>query len=480
MVTNKIIQAGMGIGVSNWILANAVGSSGQIGVVSSTELDVVFVRRLQDGDPSGAVRRAMLHFPDQEWAAAVLKKYYIAEGKKPGTPYLSISMLTAKLSPERTKLVIIANFVEVFLAKEGHLGKIGINFLEKVQLPVLPSLYGAMLAGVDCVFMGAGIPREVPLVLDRLAQHEDVEYKLSVKGAAATDSYKLTFSPLKISNGQKPFLFRPKFYAIISSNVLALTLSKKATHPVDGFVIETATAGGHNAPPRGKLQLNERGEPIYGQRDEVDLKLIAELGLPFWLAGFRGSPEGLLDAVQKGAAGIQVGTAFALCNESGLEQILKTQIIALAISNQLDIFTDPLASPTGFPFKVARLEGTLSEQVVYDQRTRRCDLGYLREPYKKNDGTLGYRCASEPVDLYVKKGGTYEDTVGRKCLCNALMANIGIPQLSGSSKELPIVTLGADAKNIGQFLKNNSRSFSAKDVIAVVTGAQSAQVKSKS
>ena len=49
---------------------------------------------------------------------------------------------------------------------------VGINLLTKIQAPTLPSLYGAMLAGVDAVLMGAGIPREIPKVLDRLAGNE--------------------------------------------------------------------------------------------------------------------------------------------------------------------------------------------------------------------------------------------------------------------------------------------------------------------
>ena len=54
-----IIQGGMGVGVSNWRLANAVSSRGQLGVVSGTALDVVLARRLQDGDPGGHMRRAL-------------------------------------------------------------------------------------------------------------------------------------------------------------------------------------------------------------------------------------------------------------------------------------------------------------------------------------------------------------------------------------------------------------------------------------
>ena len=46
-------------------------------------------------------------------------------------------------------LAVLAAFLEVFLAKEGHAGCIGINLLEKIQLPTLPTLYGAMLAGVS-------------------------------------------------------------------------------------------------------------------------------------------------------------------------------------------------------------------------------------------------------------------------------------------------------------------------------------------
>jgi len=53
------------------------------------------------------------------------------------------------------------------------------------------------------------------------------------------------------------------------------------------------------------------------------------------------------------------------------------------------VFTDPIASPTGFPFKVVRMPGTLSEADPYAARTRICDLGYLRHLYRKPDGTAG-------------------------------------------------------------------------------------------
>jgi enoyl-CoA hydratase len=59
----RIIQGGMGVGVSNWQLANAVARAGGLGVVSGSLLDTVFVRRLQDGDLGGHMRRAIAAFP---------------------------------------------------------------------------------------------------------------------------------------------------------------------------------------------------------------------------------------------------------------------------------------------------------------------------------------------------------------------------------------------------------------------------------
>ncbi|MCF7916086.1 MAG: nitronate monooxygenase, partial [Spirochaetaceae bacterium] len=45
----RIIQGGMGAGVSNWRLARSVAEQGGLGVVSSVALDVIMVRRLQQG-----------------------------------------------------------------------------------------------------------------------------------------------------------------------------------------------------------------------------------------------------------------------------------------------------------------------------------------------------------------------------------------------------------------------------------------------
>ena len=141
--------------------------------------------------------------------------------------------------------------------------------------------------------------------------------------------------------------------------------------------------------------------------------------------------------------------------------------MAQAVTGTGEVFTDPLASPTGFPFKVALLEGTTSEQSVYEERKRICDLGYLREPYAAPDGKIGYRCAAEPVANYLAKGGKIEDTVGRKCLCNALLSNIGHAQTrKDSTVEPALVTVGDDLNTVAQFLAPGRTAYSAADVVA--------------
>jgi nitronate monooxygenase len=178
--------------------------------------------------------------------------------------------------------------VEVWLAKEGHDGVVGINLLTKVQMPNLATLYGAMLAGVDYVLMGAGIPKEIPGVLDRFAAHEPAQIKFEVEGMGADTAY-LTFDPRVHSETPPVAVKRPYFLPIIASNSLATMLTRKATGRVDGFIIEAPTAGGHNAPPRGELVLNERGEPQYGERDEVDLE--KSTGFPSGWPAAPGAPR---------------------------------------------------------------------------------------------------------------------------------------------------------------------------------------------
>jgi nitronate monooxygenase len=457
----KLIQGGMGVAVSNWMLAHAVSMRGQLGVISGTALDTVFIRRLQDGDSGGHMRRAMSAFPINGVAELALKKFFLPDGRAAGQTYRLLPMYRQHVSRERKQLTMLANFVEVFLAKEGHANPVGINLLTKVQMPTLPSLYGAMLAGVDYVLMGAGIPREIPGVLDSLSQHQPASLRFDVDGILPSEEWCLELDPREIGADETVSLKRPAFLPIISASSLATTLARKANGSVEGFIVEGPTAGGHNAPPRGEPRLNSRGEPIYGERDVVDLDKLRALGLPFWLAGGAGSPERLAEALAAGAAGVQVGTLFAFCKESGFAEHLKRDVLDHAARGEIEVLTDPRASPTGYPFKVVRWAQDESADVV---RQRKCDLGYLRLAYRRDDGRVDYRCAAEPVDDYVRKGGIEADTEGRRCLCNALTANIGQAQVRGTSEEPPLLTSGDDLATIAAFLRGR-KSYTADDVI---------------
>jgi NAD(P)H-dependent flavin oxidoreductase YrpB (nitropropane dioxygenase family) len=463
-----IIQGGMGVAISDWRLARTVAEHGQLGVVSGTGIDTVLVRRLQDGDPGGHMRRAIAQFPLRRIADDTIERYFLPDGRPPGQPYALLPMHRQVISKNRQQLTMLAAFVEVWLAKEGHDRPIGMNLLTKVQIPNLALLYGAMLAGVDVVLMGAGIPRDIPAALDAMAEHKPAAISFDLEGQPAGEHAQLTLEPGLHWDTPPPPLKRPLFLAIIASNSLATMLVRKASGRVDGFIIEGPTAGGHNAPPRGEMQFNSVGEPIYGSRDIVDLAKIRQLGLPFWQAGGVGTPERLRQALAEGARGIQAGTLFAYCDESGLADEFKRSILAALRTGQVRVHTDPQASPTGYPFKV--VEWPDDPNADYE-RVRLCDLGYLRTAYYTEEGKVGYRCAAEPVDAFVQKGGTLEETTGRRCLCNALMANVGYGQLrEDGHQEPPLITSGDDLLKLRDFLGEREH-YSAAEVIAYLLAA---------
>lgn len=467
-----IIQGGMGIGVSNWQLARAVSLEGQMGVVSGTCIDTILVRRLQDGDPGGHIRRAFEAFPLQEICEFALKKYFIEEGRKSGQPYKLLPILGRITSCIRQQLIMLASFVEVYLAKEKHTGVVGMNLLTKIQLPNLATIYGAMMAGVDYLLMGAGIPRDIPGVLQRFISNEPATIKLEVEGNRTAESIDITFDPRKHFENNAPVLSQPKFLPIISSHSLAQMLARKATGPIDGFIVESHVAGGHNAPPRGATVNGSNEELVYTERDNADLEAMKKLNIPFWLAGGQGTPLAFKQALDQGASGIQVGTLFAFSKESGLTANIKKSALEQALTKKVQIVTDKDASPTSFPFKVVNIPDTISEAENYAKRPRLCDLGYLRTACTKEDGSLVFRCPGEPINNFLEKGGELQKTVGKKCLCNSLFSAVGLGQTRKDGySELPLLTSGDQLKELADFVKTHGIDYSAKEVLTYLTSA---------
>lgn len=506
----KLIQGGMGVYVSNWRLARAVATARPgvtAGTISGTALDVVYVRLLQLGDPGGHARRALDAF-DRTFETGIGRKitnrYYIAGGKAPEARFKSAPMqiirtesgestiqmptentspVVLSLDPDIIELLIATGFAEVWLAKQGHSGKIFMNFLHKIELPLLYTLYGAMLAGVDGVVVGAGNPEGLAAVCAQLANHETVSNPLSVLYRESGEAFSITLAPRQLCGGafaQKP-LMRPAFLAIVSLEGLAQLMARSPTRVPDGFIIENHTAGGHNANPLGALKTDDLGQPLYGEKDNADLAAFRTLGLPFWLAGGYGSQEKLQEALAQGATGVQVGSVFGLAEESGMRPDYR-----LAILNELRNGTDDAAlvhttmvSPTGFAFKVVQLPETLSEQQVYETRHRVCDIGLLQQlgvskPNEEGIRTLFQRCPAGPIESYIKRRGLERNTEERKCLCNGLLACVGLGQLrerQGHAEEEPaIVTLGDHLDGIRRLSRQGQTRYWAKDVVADILG----------
>ncbi len=474
----QVIQGGMGVAISDWRLARAVSRTGQLGVVSGTALEVLCTRRLQAGDPGGHVRRALGAFPAPEVAAWIIDSYFVEGGIGPQALYRQVPRHTVNSSRRLLELTAAANFAEVYLAKEGHSGVVGVNYLRKIELPLPAALYGAILAGVDYVLVGAGSPAEIPALARTLARHEAVTFSVRVQGARSTDRVgDVRFDPAQVLPMPPGPLPVPQVLAIVASTDLAKALAENPETRPAGFVLEGPSAGGHNAPPRGPRKVDELGQPVYDERDTVDVPLLVGIGLPVWLAGSYGTPERYREARALGAAGVQVGTAFAYCDESGFDETIKQQVRAAVADGSLRVRADWRASPTGFPFRVAELPGTLTDADVVAARQPVCDLGALRSTFVNSEGAVDYRCPAEPPRAYRRKGGREANTAGRVCLCNALFASAGFPQRRPQGVvEPPLVTSGEDMTAVATLLAAHANGggvphgYTARDVVQYLLG----------
>lgn len=457
-----IRQGGMGIDISIPSLGNKVSRLGGYGTVSGVVAGTVLARRLQLGDIGGHYRRALAHFPFPEIAEQVLEAYFVAGGILPCAQFKPVPMFTLNPSNLLIALTVCANFCLVWLAKEGHGGPIAINFLEKVQLSLIYGLVGAMLAGVDEVTAGAGIPIQIPGILDAIAAGRNPAYEVDATIADKKGTVRIEFDLIKFFRKHLPKMKRPGFIPIIGTHVLAEYLASKCSSTIEGFVVELPPAGGHVVRPRGIIRYDDFGEPIYDPiRDMPNwgrmVNLMRKLGLPWWVGGDCASPEKLAWAKSIGATGVQVGGIMASSRESGERDDLRRRKNRLAYRNELLVKTDMSASPTGFPFKLTNL--TDRDQLAL--RTPKCTHGALVEVCIDEKGHDFYRCPAEPIKDYLRKGGNIEKTKGVVSLCNGLFGNSQI----GGPGEIPTQTYSSKFAFIRELLTDENGDYGVEDAM---------------
>lgn len=435
----RLIQAGMGVRISGARLANAAARLGALGVVSGAGLRHIVIEEIRAGNEE--VLRLAKTFPIARYVEDLLA--WAPGGLKWDRPAPVDDADPARAGlPQR--LSVIATFVEVVRAKEGHRGKVGVNVMWKCALTVLPTILGAMLGGSDALLCGAGVPIELPEILLKLQAGESVAFSpLTGTGThVRLDVAGEGLAPLLAS------LQAPRMIPILSNyafprRILDVWEREQGGVRPFAFVLEDHRAGGHNAPPRNKESFGEKDD-LTGYFDKV-----VGTGVPVYVAGSfpgGGSRDDFLYWTARGAYGIQVGSRFALCEESGLRDDLKDALIASNARGDTEVRTAKVVSPTGYPFKVVALPGTLADPVIYAARQRVCNKRYLVQSHfaVQPDGTTQetYICPAMPETQFVALGGDAAETPYRVCLCNALLSTAGFD----TDREPPIVTLGLSGR----------------------------------
>ena len=464
-----IVLGGMGVDISSKYLAGAVAKAGEFATLSETGGATRIARVLQDGDLGGHVRTSLASFPNQAMVSYAFDKFYREAGRlervrgKLGKHYRPVPkyVLENRIDlaagvPLVEMLTVLDAFEQVVTARrlaQGN-GFIGMNGLGKIPLPMPAALYGAMLGGADYTARGAGVKADIPAVIDTLYAGNRVDYPIAVDYAPEGSRWQqatIGFDPAPYGGSPAS---KPEFWAIAGTVA-------GAQHYVDNgaaaIVYERRIAGGHNMPD---------------SIPEDPYEDFLQLGVPVIMAGGAASEYG--NVAQLDGAGVQIGSLFAASQESGLSSLERGKVVMSALLGRLQVRSDKGVSPTGYPFEVAEVEGTLSDPEVYKGRERVCDISVLRTPYATPDDELDWRC---PADDIGKMSNRFRGPFARKkigeaaCLCNGLFASAGMPQrdLSTGVKEPSIVTLGERAgEDIRGLVAAFGRPITAQKVIDYV------------
>lgn len=127
---------------------------------------------LQQGDVGGAMRWALDHFPLSEIAREITAGHYCPGGLVCPPNARVDKTIPVPSAAQVSSLLLAGAFAEVFLAKFGHDGVVGIVWPDQTDLDDLAMLSGAMLANVDCVIVPPEAVSFVTQAIDMIGADE--------------------------------------------------------------------------------------------------------------------------------------------------------------------------------------------------------------------------------------------------------------------------------------------------------------------
>jgi len=274
-----VIQGGMGGGISLEELASAVNYAGAMGVVSSVALDQFTSARV--GEKLNQMEAAAREVADTKKAC----------------------------------------------------GFAAINIMVKLVRDYEASVEGAVKGGANMIISGAGLPIELPTLVEKFA---------------GTKDHHIALVPI-----------------VSSARALRIIIERywmNANHLPDAVVLAGPKCGGHLGFSYREIEAS--GENFLKDYDLFDvlltpvLKLVKkyetkEHKIPVFVAGGIRTHEDVIHAIKQGATGVQVGTPFAASYESGACNDFKNTIIR---SSNADVMlgSREWGSPTGYPFRYLR------------------------------------------------------------------------------------------------------------------------------
>ncbi len=240
----------MGAGVSNWRLAQAVSRQGQLGVVSGTALDVIL-----RGGCRTATRAATCAAPGRLPVPGMAERVLASTSSRAAGPGRALPGAADVRHRLGARAVDASSRTSWRCGSHARAttNRSASTCSTRSSCPSCRrSTARCWRASVRAD--GRRHPDEVPGVLDRLAPRAGESACMSsIEG----DDTAMRFSPADWTRARPP-RSGGRVSAIIASNARA-DLPRKANGRVDGFIVEGPTAGGHNAPPRGKPALKATG-----------------------------------------------------------------------------------------------------------------------------------------------------------------------------------------------------------------------------